>query len=386
MSALVGIVAAAAPVRAVVLEIGDSIGEPGVAVQVDVVLNTEGASVVATQNDIGYAAPLRIRARADGRPDCMAKADLDKGATVFGFLPAGCSGAACTSVRALVLAFDNVDPIPNGVTLYMCVVEIAADSPGGAFPLTISNLGASDPFGAELPTTGRDGAIVIGETLAGVITIGSTSGRPLDTVAVDVIVDPFGPGLVGTRIDIEFDPLVSIAADVAGRPRCTDYPSIDDGNASFRFLPLGCSPGTSCTAVQALVFSLENAVPVGGGLRLFTCEIVVGAFAIAGQSYPLICSDAVASDAEGNPLVVACENGQVNVADGGGPRVTATPTSTHVVAGFTLTPFPSPTRTPAAGVDDDGCQIGPRPSTAGGWLLVPAALLGWWRLARRRHG
>jgi hypothetical protein len=51
----------------------------------------------------------------------------------FAFLPPGCFGPDC-SVRALVLAFDNVDPIPDGSVLFTCHMLIAPDAATGIIP------------------------------------------------------------------------------------------------------------------------------------------------------------------------------------------------------------------------------------------------------------
>src|SRR5690606_40662681 len=55
------------------------------------------------------------------------------------------------SVRALVLALDNVDAIPNGALLYSCDVRIAAEAQPGRYPVTVTETGASDPNGLALP-------------------------------------------------------------------------------------------------------------------------------------------------------------------------------------------------------------------------------------------
>jgi hypothetical protein len=59
---------------------------------------------------------------------------IEKGGTSFAFQPSGCTaGTDCTGVRALVLALDNVDPIPTGSVLYTCQVAIAGDAADGDF-------------------------------------------------------------------------------------------------------------------------------------------------------------------------------------------------------------------------------------------------------------
>ncbi len=140
--------------------VGDASGDAGTNVTVSVSLET-GTDVAGTQNDIAFAAPLAVVAKANGKPDCTANAEIDKGGTSFAFQPAGCTAGTCTGIRALVLALDNVAPIPTGSVLYTCNVSIAAEATGTA-PLPCSNPGASDPNGGALLAECTSGTITIG--------------------------------------------------------------------------------------------------------------------------------------------------------------------------------------------------------------------------------
>jgi hypothetical protein len=82
-------------------------------------------------------------------PDCQmssALSGLNKSA-VFSFLPDGCTPAgaenACTSVRAIVIALDNLGTIPNNTALYSC--KVLAGSTDGMFPTTCTNPQVSGP-------------------------------------------------------------------------------------------------------------------------------------------------------------------------------------------------------------------------------------------------
>ena len=105
--------------------VGSATGDKGATVGVDVSLTTD-ASIAGTQNDIAFAAPIAIAAKANGKPDCAVNEAIDKGGTSFAFQPSGCTaGTDCTGIRSLVLALDNVAPIPTGSVLYTCQVAIA---------------------------------------------------------------------------------------------------------------------------------------------------------------------------------------------------------------------------------------------------------------------
>jgi hypothetical protein len=148
--------------QAQTLAVGNASGAAGQQVTVSVTLTSGGASVQGTQNDIAFAVPLAVVAKTNGKPDCTVNADINKGATLFAFRPNGCTGTACTSFRALVLATDNVDQIPSGSVLYTCKVNIDTGAANGDYPLAITGVILSDPNGNYIPgATGNSGTITV---------------------------------------------------------------------------------------------------------------------------------------------------------------------------------------------------------------------------------
>lgn len=146
------------------LEVNTITGAPGETVTVTVALNTSGVAIAATENDLTFDRfNTRIGPKPDGRPDCTVNPDIGKSATVFSFQPSGCAGVGCTSIRALVFAFDNIDPIPNGSPLYTCKVSISAQAQPDWYPLTINNVSLSDPQGNAVAGAWSDGGIVVGD-------------------------------------------------------------------------------------------------------------------------------------------------------------------------------------------------------------------------------
>jgi hypothetical protein len=135
---------------------------PGARVRFEVRLHTRGNPVVSVQNDIIFAAPVWVDAKANGRPACSVNPGIDKGATAFAFQPPGCTpGVDCTRVRALVVAFDNLTPIADGTLLYTCIVRVAAAAPTGTYALRVTTTSGSGPNAEYLPADGRGGAIVV---------------------------------------------------------------------------------------------------------------------------------------------------------------------------------------------------------------------------------
>jgi hypothetical protein len=114
-------------------------------------------------------------------PGCCPVPVIMKAQSAFAFEPAGCTGDACTSIRALVLSNTNVVEIPTGSTMYNCAVAIPSSAAmGKSFSLKCSNAGSSDPTGVQLTTDCTDGAIVVGNTPTPVMS-GATTVSPTPT-------------------------------------------------------------------------------------------------------------------------------------------------------------------------------------------------------------
>lgn len=136
-------------------------GKPGSEVSVTAKLNTGGSRIAGTQNDIVFD-PGQVSVARDsrGNPDCSANRSIKKDATAFSFVPKNC-GNNCTTVRALVLALNNVDPIPNGSTLYTCRVRIADRATAGAHQLKLTRVGFSTPAGESVNGGSENAAITV---------------------------------------------------------------------------------------------------------------------------------------------------------------------------------------------------------------------------------
>src|SRR5262249_10831196 len=136
------------------------------------------------------------------------------------------------------------------------------------------------------------------------IIIGSATGEPGSTVTLTVSLDASVP-VAGTQNDITLSPLAPIAARANGKPDCTVNPDIDKGGTSFAFEPAGCTPGTDCTSVRALVLSLDNVCPICGTpttdcpsvgacpVTLYTCQVAISTDATG--TIPLPCTNSASS-------------------------------------------------------------------------------------------
>jgi len=174
-------VAAASGIGIPIVHLGSTSGLPGQTASFDVTLETSGEPIAGVQVDIAFDPNTPIAAKVNGRPDCIPNAAINKGGTSFAFQPPGCSGSSCTAIRSLVLALDNVDPIPDGSVMFSCNVAIAPSAPNGVYPLVGSNAGSSDPQGSAISTDVTNGAVTVGNvppTTASPTVTPSAGGAP----------------------------------------------------------------------------------------------------------------------------------------------------------------------------------------------------------------
>jgi len=170
------------PAPSVTFAVGTAYGAPGTTVGVDVTLSAPGnESVVTTQNCIGLTHAAPVIADAGGNPTCAVNPAIHKDASSFVFTPSGCTvGVDCAQACASIFALDNMDPIPDGATLYSCALRIADDTESDRYPLVCSEPVASDPDGKRLGAQCTDGTVDVG------ICVGDCNGD--GSVTVDELV------------------------------------------------------------------------------------------------------------------------------------------------------------------------------------------------------
>lgn len=311
---------------------------------VGVTLTTGGAGVAAVQNDIGFDSSIAtVAATVAGRPDCQVNPAISKSASAFAFRPPGCRpGVDCNGIRAVVVSADNVDPIADGALLYTCTVHIAGDAPPGSYQLTIPNLLASDPTGAQLPVQGTAGELAVltppGATPIPTRTriaaappptatpdvqvhVGSATGKPGESVTIAVTLSTAGHAVAGLQNDITADGGIHLVG-------CAVNADLHKELTAFAY---------SSSGLRAIVVG-ENVDPIPDGAVLYTCtvDIPLGTFP---HSYRLINSHIVVAAPNGDPLPVTGTDGAVVVL----PPPTRTPTQTWTPSPTgTITPTPTP--------------------------------------------
>jgi hypothetical protein len=114
------------------------------------------------------------------------------------------------------------------------------------------------------------------------------------------------------QVDVVLDPSTPINPQANGRPDCLVNPAINKPNTTFTFLPAGCTPGTTCRSMRAVVIAISNSAPIPDGLVLFTCSASIARAAAIGK-HRLVCSGPQASDPDANALPILCADGAIQV-------------------------------------------------------------------------
>jgi MYXO-CTERM domain-containing protein len=158
----VAVVLVAAAAQAVTMQVTDATAtQPGQSVPVCVVLDAGGQQVAGTQNDLVW----------DGNCATLTKGSCQIMAPKKQLNDAFPSGSSFT-MRAFVLALDNLDPIPSG-NLYCCNFTSELSS-SGSCPIRITNALAADPSGKAVQVTAQSGSIRFTGSSSG----GGTGGGP----------------------------------------------------------------------------------------------------------------------------------------------------------------------------------------------------------------
>ncbi len=119
---------------------------------IEVILRTGGNDVAGTENTIEFGPEVQITG-------CTVNPDINRTASAFSLSPSGCSGD-CEQVKALILSFTDLNPLPDGAVLYTCEVD-AGSAAAGTYPLLCSGPGGSDPAGNSVDTNCTDGEVFV---------------------------------------------------------------------------------------------------------------------------------------------------------------------------------------------------------------------------------
>jgi hypothetical protein len=125
----------------------------------------------AVQVEISYDSKnAPIPAKAEGTPDCASNPAAGKSDTTFAFVPDGCSGTGCTSVRATVESLTDSSPIPQvpeGVEIFACSVHPPFGAVPSTYLLTVVGVMGWDQLGNPVSMSVSDGFVDVRKSTPG---------------------------------------------------------------------------------------------------------------------------------------------------------------------------------------------------------------------------
>jgi YVTN family beta-propeller protein len=382
----------------VLVRAGSTTVRPGDIALLQITLETNGNLPARVENLLRIQPPVYFRS-ASGSIDCVRNATIGKNRTVFVGQPARCSPRSCEALRVTVDASDNTEPIDDGSLLYSCRVDVPFDAPQGTYLIEVLAASSTDPEGSNLPTLGRNGAIIVDgpprptptrlptstrqptETPRpptptpvpdGFIRVSDAEVRPGDEFEIEIKLVTKRSDIVATENVIVLDRGLEFAED---SPRtCRANPLIDKDGTIFSLRPFGGSSCRGCSSVKVIVIDFTHLSPIAPGSLLYTCRLRVSADT-AIDTYAVQIVETGGSDNQGEPIPLAGAAGTVTVSGAAGADTrgaTAPPTSRCSGGSLDGSPCESDASCPAgvcvnvAGMcsagDDDGllcdCPLG----------------------------
>jgi hypothetical protein len=145
-----------------------TVSQPGDTAHICIMLATNGNQVAGTQNSLSWDGTC---ATVTDPPNCYAVGSHGKQVS------RDLTHQPDFTLKVLVLALDNVEPIPDG-PLYCCDFEGEAD-PGQCCPVTVVGAAASDPSGGKVAAMGNSATICTANAPDQPGGPGMGSGQPL---------------------------------------------------------------------------------------------------------------------------------------------------------------------------------------------------------------
>jgi hypothetical protein len=388
-----------APLAAAELYIPPVSTETGQIFSLSVAYRAGDVPLVATQNDLVFSADFVVQQRADGGPDCVVNPAVNKPATSFAFRPPTPDGNPV--VRALVLAFDNLDPLPDGATLYSCRIGTPLRGSGGEKTVLIERREGADSVGNAVPLGAENGRVIVAVTEPDFgLYPDDVAGRRGETVSLAIRFDGYPGAVRGVVHSLNAYP-ATFGALACG------LDAMVPGQARFTYEPAGCEAAETCTIVTAEV-TLDAEPP--DQFVLYRCALRIDPDLVPGASYPVSCRNLDARGRNGEEILASCSGASLSVLSDPTAAPSMTPTATPIATAspartVTSTAPPTVTVNPcgscprgvpcqivngapiciiltSSGDDDDGCAITGR-SRRLDWLSALAFPMACWLMRRR---
>jgi hypothetical protein len=299
--------------EAVSISVSSAQGRPGDTVNICVDLASEGQEVAGVQADVVTDSQCALIETTSCRKGNHNK-ELHK------------AKLSPSRMRAIVLALDNTEPIPDGTRLFCCDLMIPEDTTVTSCPVALQGAAASDSRGSALTARTVPGTILISGVSSGGTTGGGRVGAPV------------APSSAGVA-----PPAVSAPAEAPSSGQAVT------GGAAPK-APVVVAPVQPEQAPVAAGERPESAAPLAGEPQLTPTAAAGERPATMPRGEAAVTPQAVATKAEAGVQPTAAE---------AKPTVATAPTATrpaHKAAALA---------TPTERAEDSGCQIEAQSSASG---------------------
>ena len=164
-----------------------------------------------------------------------------------------------------------------------------------------------------------NGAVSIGEIVTAValaldgcpignvvaIRVGSAGAAPGKSGSFSVSLTTAGEQIDAVQHELQFPADAAVLAAQTGEPDCVST----TGSLAVLFLPMGCTPGTTCQAMRITYARVR----IPDGTMLYSCTVLVSGTATPGARLPLTCANASYVTSDFEELTPACIDGSVEV-------------------------------------------------------------------------
>jgi hypothetical protein len=325
---------AATRAEAASMSISSAQGRPGDTVNICVFLAAEGQQVAGVQGDLVSDPECALIDSSSCRKGSHEK-DLHK------------AKLSPSRMRAIILALDNTEPIPDGAQLFCCDLLIPAETSATSCPVTMQAAAASDPSGHPLAARVIPGTILISGVPSGGTTgggqVGSSAAPSSAVVAPPAVSAPAGAPASGQAV-----------AGGTGAPKA---PVVVPGSGEQAPVAAGEKP--------------ESAAPRAGEPQLTPTAAGAAGPATTPQAEAAVTPQAAATKVEAGVQPTAPA---VQPTPATAPAATRSAHKAAVLA------------TPTERAEESGCQIEAGPSAWGmsAVLVLMGILLACWRGRRDR--
>lgn len=268
------------------LAAGDYQIASGGEIDISVDLESSGEDVAGTQNRIVLPPGLEFVVDEQGEPVCAANPEINRRASAFALLPNGCIASECRELVAVIISFDNTDPIPDGSDLYSCRIKTNSGTRPGIYRIEIEETGAASPQGDAVSVRGENGSLQVGFDLpsATILSVTDSTVDPGQSTVISFFAQPWTAAI--EYLDLDMHLPSALAVDLPdGTPDCWPLPGVDPSRSYFHVSGSECTDEDGRCQTLNAGFEFDSHGPAREK-GLFACRIQADIGAEPG-TYPL---------------------------------------------------------------------------------------------------